>query len=138
MRGRPFTLRIASICSSGSEAKIALPTPDACSGTRLPSLHQNPHHLVALDLSDEHRLGAVEDREVRRLAGLFHQPAHVDVALRDEIAIGEKSGADGERMQADVPEPEIACLVHIAHPLQRREEPVRRRRRQARRGGRGR
>ena len=37
MRCRPLTLRIASICSSGSAAKIALPTPDAWSGTRLPS-----------------------------------------------------------------------------------------------------
>ena len=38
IRGRPLTLRMASICSSGSDAKIALPTPEACSGTRLPSL----------------------------------------------------------------------------------------------------
>ena len=36
--GKPITLRMASICSSGSAANIALPTPDACSGTRLPSL----------------------------------------------------------------------------------------------------
>jgi hypothetical protein len=38
MRGKPRTFRIASICSSGSAAKIALPTPEACRGTRLPSL----------------------------------------------------------------------------------------------------
>ena len=38
IRGRPFTFRIASICSSGSDAKMALPTPDACNGARLPSL----------------------------------------------------------------------------------------------------
>ncbi len=37
MRGRPLTLRIASICSLDSAAKIALPTPEACSGTRLPN-----------------------------------------------------------------------------------------------------
>ena len=43
----------------------------------------------------------------------------------------EEARADGERLQADVPEPEIATLIDVAHLLQRREEPVRRRRRQA-------
>jgi hypothetical protein len=130
IRGKPFTLRIASICSSGNDAKDRLANARRVQRDAAAELHQNAHHLVALDLRDEHRLGAIKDREVRRLAGLLHQPAHVDVALRNEIAIGEKSGADGERMQADVPEAKIAPLVHIAHSLQRGEQPMRRRWRQ--------
>ena len=52
--------------------------------------------------------------------GLLHQAAHVGVALRDEVAIGEESGADGERLQADIPESQIAGLVDVAHLFQRR------------------
>jgi hypothetical protein len=43
----------------------------------------------------------------------------------------EKSGADGERVQADVPEAQIARLVDVAQLFQRRQKPVRGRWRQA-------
>ena len=106
---------------------------DARSVQRHPAAepHQDPHHLVTLDLRDEHGLGAVEDGEVRGLARLLHQAAHVEVALRDEVAIGEKPGTDGEGVKADIPETERAGLIDVAHLFQRREEPVRRGRRQA-------
>src|SRR5437870_6415298 len=46
------------------------------------------------------------------------------MTLGDKIAIGEKSAADGKRLQADVPEPEIARLIDVAHALQRRQKAV--------------
>jgi len=92
-------------------------------------LHQDAHHLAALDLRDENRLGAIEDRKVRRLAGLLHQPAHVNVTLPDEITIGQEPGAHRECLKPDVPVAEIARLVDVTHFLERREQPVRRRRR---------
>ena len=131
IRGRPLTLRIASICSSGSDAKIALPTPDACSGTRLPSLTMV--RIISRHCTWSMNTASVPSRIARFAVspGLLHQPPHVRVALRDEIAVGEKARADGERLQADVPEPEVAGLVDVAHLLERREQPMRRRRRQA-------
>ena len=130
IRGSPLTLRIASTCSSGSAANNALPTPEACKRNAAPELHDRAHHLAALHLVDEDRLGAIQDREIRGLAGLLHEPAHVRMALRDEIAAREERRADGERLQADVPAAELAGLVDVAHPVERREQPVRRRRRQ--------
>src|SRR5438552_17274756 len=52
------------------------------------------------------------------------------MALRDEVAIGEECRAHCERLELDVPQPEVAGLVDVPHPFQRRQEPVRGRRRQ--------
>jgi hypothetical protein len=107
-------LRIASICSSGSAAKIALPTPDACSGTRLPSL--TIVRIISRHCTWSMNTASVPSRiaEVRRLARLLHQPPHVRMALRDESRGSTEARAHRERLQPTYQRPELAGLVDVA------------------------
>ena len=116
MRGRPFTLRMRVDLLVGQRGEDRLADAGRVQRNAAAELHQDAHHLAALDLRDEHRLGAVENREVRGLARLLHQPAHVRRgSAPTKSRLARKLGADGERLQADVPAPEIAGLVDVAH-----------------------
>jgi hypothetical protein len=136
MRGRPLTFRIASICSSFSDAKIALPTPEACNGTRLPS--RTIVRIISRHCTWSTNTASVPSRMPRFAVSpdCSISLRMYGVTLRDEVAAREKARADGERLQADVPAAELARLIDVTHLFERREQPVRASTAQAARGAR--
>jgi hypothetical protein len=86
IRGRPLTLRIASICSSGSESEDRL--ADAGRMQRHATAELDDRFASFRGTAPDRRNTAsspIENAEIRRLARLLHQTAHIRMALRDEV-----------------------------------------------------
>ena len=125
MRGRPFTLRIASISSSGIAAKIALPTRTraaarGCRNFTMVRIIISRHCTWSMNTASS----AIRDARFAVSPDCSIQAAHVGWLCATKSPIHE-ARADRERLQADVPAAHLADLVDVAHLLQCREQAVR-------------
>ena len=92
-------------------------------------LADRAHGLTALDLAHVDRHVVVDDREVRGLAALFHQPAEIRARAAPDVARLEKGIADDKGLHADGPSRAVRLELHEAVLLQRCQQAVSGRRR---------
>src|SRR6202030_2138943 len=88
---------------------------------------ERTHHLAALDLRQEHRPAAVENRQIDGLAALLHETAHARPGDLEQIARLDKGAAHDERLNADGPVSRLGVAAHVALLLEGGQQPMRRR-----------
>lgn len=117
----PVRASRARTSSAGVCARSALPTPVEWGSTRRADLGEHPHRVLRRHLGDVHDLVPVEQRHVRRLAGLLDQALEVGPRPGAQQAGRGLAEADQAGAQRVTP---VGLLAHVAADDQRAHQPV--------------